>query len=148
MLWRRSGGWRLGLSQYCRGGDGVPVVGAGEEDVGEELRGLGGGELVRPWDARGGRGSGAGRVGFGVEGGKFVRGIGPIIPAHGVEVRGELRINEDHARVGTPGTAEVDALLGGGVERGGDAGVEDDVARGLVGGGARLSGDIAGAVGV
>jgi hypothetical protein len=36
------------LSQYCRGGDGVPVVSAGEEDVGEELRGVGGGELVRP----------------------------------------------------------------------------------------------------
>ena len=39
-------------------------------------------------------------------------------------------------------------LVGCGIERSGDAGVEDDVASGLVGGGTGLRGDIAGAVGV
>ena len=41
---------------------------------GKELRGIGGGELVRPVDARRGRSAGPGRVGFGVVGGGFVGG--------------------------------------------------------------------------
>jgi len=109
--------WRLNLSQCYSGGDGVPVVGAGEEGGREKLRGLGG------W-------------------------IRPIIPAGGVEVGGELCVNEDHAGVRTPGTAKVDALLRSGVERIGNAGVEDDIAGGLVGRGTGLRGDEARAIGV
>lgn len=124
------------------------MVGAGEEDVGKELRGIGGGELVRPVDARRGRSAGPGRVGFGVVGGGFVGGVGPITPAGRVDVGGELCINEDHAGVRTPGATEVGGLVSGRIERGGDAGVEDDIAGGLIGRGARLCGDVAGAVGV
>jgi hypothetical protein len=81
------------------GGDGVPVVGAGEEDAGIEPAGYGGGELVGPGDAGGWLRAGAGAVVFREEGGLFVGGLAPVVPAFGADVRGEFCIDVDDASV-------------------------------------------------
>ena len=51
---------------------------------------------------------------FGVVGGGFVGGIVPVVPAGGVEVGGELGVDEDDAGVGAPGAAEAGGAVGGG----------------------------------
>jgi hypothetical protein len=70
-------------------GDGVPVVAAAEEVLRKILIGLLGGELVRPGDAVGGVGSGAGVAELAIEGGLLVGGIVPVVPAGGVEGGGK-----------------------------------------------------------
>src|ERR1035438_10266766 len=97
-----------GSGQLGGFGDGVPVVGTGEEVLWEILLRFGGGELVGPGDAGGGAGAGAGGPGFGVIGGGFVGGAAPVVPADGIHFGGEFRVDENDAGVGTPGATEAD----------------------------------------
>ena len=87
-----------------------------------------------------------------------------MVPAEGVEFGGQRCVDVDDAGVCAPGAAEADGVVcrgrtlcaGGcgihgwccGFQAAGDVAIDDDVAGGLIGGGARLGGDEAGAVGV
>src|ERR1035438_933118 len=137
-------------------GDGVPVVGSGEESFREELPGFFLCELAGPRYA--GREIGArhsARAGVAElcePRGLFVGGVIPVVPALGTDRCGEFGVEEDGTRKRAPGAAEVDTgtmrVRGRIRVTGSDSAVEDDVARALIGGGAGLRGDVAGAVGV
>jgi len=130
------------------------VVFSGEKRFGQELTSLRGAELVGPGNAGGRIGAGTGAVEFRVPGLRSLVGAAPYIPSLRDYIGGQFGADVDDPREWTPGTAEADGIARGCClirrrgrgDSAGDFAVEDDVAGGLIGRGARLRGQVAGAV--
>src|ERR1035441_5965739 len=111
---------------------------------------------MRPGDAGRWVGAGTGAFEFRVPGLRRVGGSAPRVPSLRDYVGREFGIDVDHAREGTPGTAEADGALRGLRRSGscgfgistGDLAVDDHVASVLMERGTRLRGEVAAAVGV